>query len=182
MDFSDQTIATIKDCRACEVAVCGDIRKHVQQGEKVLHVCRELELMDAQFHGEPFLSAAQYRNIYYNTFAGEKPESVLINTDSKTAEATKVVNSMVEKYKKPDMPSNFQDDIDVSVHAASQDTTTSILVDTEINDRVTKAFKMLDEVIGAWELSGKTFWLDLEYIKMNLARVQKKVEQHENKD
>lgn len=179
MDFSDKTIETLKDCRTCPVALVSDVRAKVQEGHKVTDICRALERLDEQFHGDAYMTATQYRNFYYNTFRDEKPKAVLNHTESKSNKATKVVDALTKQHHNPNMPSDIKDLVGSMVDDASIDTTTSMLVDTEINDRVNRAFKMLDDVIGAWEVSDKAFWLDLEYIKLNLERIKRKVEAHE---
>lgn len=95
--------------------------------------------------------------------------------ENKTAKATAVVNALTKQFKDPKM---LQDNIDLvqsMADDAADDTVTSMLVDTEINDRITSAFKIIDNAIGAWEVSGKKFWLDMDYIKLNLERIQRKV-------
>ncbi len=169
---------SIAKCNICDVSLVGVAKAKIDKGVKLKDVLEWIVSAQRQMghieYSVPALKSRYYREL------GDDPGKLQNATSepTKTQEATKIVNSMVEKYKKPKMPSEFQDDIDVQVNKASQDTVTSMLVDTEINDRVNKAFKMLDEVIGAWELTGKTFWLDLDYLKLNLERIQKKVRSH----
>jgi hypothetical protein len=102
--------------------------------------------------------------------------------ENKGAKATAVVNELTKQYQNPKMLAEVKDEIQEKAESASIDTTTRMLVDTEINDRVNKAFKMLDDVIGAWEASDGLFWLDTDFIKLNLERIKRKVEAHENTD
>jgi hypothetical protein len=102
--------------------------------------------------------------------------------ENKGAKATAVVNELTKQYQNPKMLAEVKDEIQEKAESASIDTTTRMLVDTEINDRVNRAFKMLDDVIGAWEASDGLFWLDTDFIKLNLERIKRKVEAHENTD
>jgi hypothetical protein len=104
------------------------------------------------------------------------------NKENKGAKATTVVNELTKQYQNPKMLAEVKDEIQEKAESASIDTTTRMLVDTEINDRVNRAFKMLDDVIGAWEASDGLFWLDTDFIKLNLERIKRKVEAHENTD
>lgn len=107
---------------------------------------------------------------------------------NKSAKAKKAVNEAVKLGKamaKSEstysdtfdvVTSENKEDVQAIIDASMGDTVTGMLVNTELDDRLSNAIKQIDELLNGWVVTGKKFYLDSENLIMNLERLKRKVQ------